>query len=321
LNPQMLGIMVFITFFLFALGINELYRFDNKTVSRRIKKLGLEDVPGKAQGSKPQHKDTIRKLLAWAGSLSLTRRLRQRIDKKLEEADVMLKGGEFIVIVMVSSLGAFFFIFSITLNFIQSIMASAIAAMIPFSLLNTARAKRLSGINSQLGDALTILANSMRSGYSFIQSMDLVRKELPDPISKEFGRTLREINLGTATEVAMQNMARRVNSEDLDLIITAVLIQRQVGGNLAEVLDNIAEAIRDRIRIKREVKTLTAQGRISGLIIGLLPIFLGIFMFVSNPSYIMELFTNPIGLFMLACAITGEITGIFIIKKIVDINY
>jgi tight adherence protein B len=112
-----------------------------------------------------------------------------------------------------------------------------------------------------------------------------------------------------------------VNSEDLDLVITAVLIQRQVGGNLSEVLDNIAETIRDRIRIKREIRTLTAQGRISGLIIGLLPLILGGFMMVVKPSYIMQLFSSRVGLTMMMLAIVGEFTGMLIIKKIVDIKF
>jgi len=294
---------------------------DHKTVSKRIKKLGIDNSPRGEQNGKIEHTDHLRKLLEWAGGLSMSRRLGKHIDKRLEEADVMLKGGEFIVIVMTVTLGAFLVIFSFTFNLIQGIMAAIIAAIIPFSLLNMARGKRVTSINSQLSDALTILANSLRSGYSFIQSMDLVRRELPDPISKEFGRTIKEINLGTATEDALLNMAGRVNSEDFDLIVTAVLIQRQVGGNLAEVLDNIAGAIRDRIRIKREVKTITAQGRISGFIIGLLPVLLGIFMFSTNPSYIMELFITKIGLLMLSCAMLGEIAGIFIIKKIVDIKF
>lgn len=321
MNPQILAVLIFFALFLLILGIHDLHSIDYKAVSKRIKKLGIENSPKEEQNEKTEHKIHLRRLLAWAGGLSITRRLGQRIEKRLEEADVMLRGGEFIVIVMVAAMGSFLFIFSITFNPMQGIIAALIAAMMPFSLLDMARAKRITSINSQLGDALTILANSMRSGYSFVQSMDLVRKELPDPISKEFSRTIREINLGTATEDALLNMARRINSEDFDLIVTAVLIQRQVGGNLAEVLDNIAGAIRDRIRIKREVKTLTAQGRISGFIIGLLPVLLGIFMFCTNTSYIMELFTTKIGLMMLSGAIVGEIAGIFIIKKIVDIKF
>jgi tight adherence protein B len=243
------------------------------------------------------------------------------VDRKLEEADVLLRGGEFVVIVIACALTSSFVSFTITLNPAGSIILGLTAALIPFAALNAARNKRLSNFNAQICDALTIMANSLRSGFSFLQSMDMVRKELPDPVKKEFTRTLKEINLGTPTEEALENMAKRVNSEDLDLVITAVLIQRQVGGNLSEVLDNIAETIRDRIRIKREIRTLTAQGRISGLIIGLLPLILGGFMMVVKPSYIMQLFSSRAGLTMMMLAIMGEFTGMLIIKKIVDIKF
>ena len=129
------------------------------------------------------------------------------------------------------------------------------------------------------------------------------------------------MNLGTPIEDALNNLSKRVNSDDLELVITAVLIQRQVGGNLAEVLDNIGGAIRERIRIKREIKTLTAQGRISGVIIGLLPIFLAVFMLTANPGYILELFTNRVGLIMLTLAVLGQFIGLIVIKKIVDIKF
>jgi tight adherence protein B len=130
---------------------------------------------------------------------------------------------------------------------------------------------------------------------------------------------LQEMNWGTPTEEALLNMAARVNSEDLELVVTAVLIQRQVGGNLAEVLDNIATTIRERVRIKGEIKTLTAQGRISGLIIGLLPILLTAVIYFLNPAYIKPLFASKTGLTMVSFAVLAQILGLGLIKKIVQI--
>jgi len=129
------------------------------------------------------------------------------------------------------------------------------------------------------------------------------------------------MKLGTPTEEALHNMTRRVKSEDFDLIVTAVSIQRQVGGNMAEILDNIAFTIKERLRIKGEVRTLTAQGRISGTVIALLPILLAGFLAVVNPSYMMVLFTNPLGLIMLGGAAVSELFGYLLIRKIVNINY
>lgn len=263
----------------------------------------------------------LRQILARAGDFSITRRLGGKIDKKLEEADILLHGGEFIAMIMGIAIGTTLLVFTMTLKSFISVAIGIASAVIPFIVVDSTRNKRLADFNAQISDALTIMSNSLRSGFSFLQSMDMVRKELPNPIKKEFDRTITEVNLGTPIEQALENLSKRVNSDDMELVITAVMIQRQVGGNLAEVLDNIAGAIRERIRIKREIKTLTAQGRISGLIIGLLPVFLAVFMFSTNPGYILELFRNKIGLVMLILAVLGQITGLMIIRKIVDIKF
>lgn len=304
-----------------VLGINELRTADKNLVAKRLNKLNITEAKAKLSKVEKKPGDILRNLLKWAGGLSVTRRLGKSIDEKLEEADILLKGSEFIAVVFFIVFIAMLFVFSITLNILLSIMAGILFGIIPFLILNNARAKRLINFNAQIGDALTIMANSMRSGFSFIQSMDMVRKELTDPIRKEFDRTLREIKLGTPTEEAMVNMAKRVNSEDLDLVITAVLIQRQVGGNLSEVLDTIAGEIRDRIRIKREIKTLTAQGRISGTIIGLLPVFLICFILTIKPDYLMDFVRTKTGILMLFAAFVGEVIGMMLIKKIVDIRF
>ncbi|BCV23445.1 type II secretion system F family protein [Gelria sp. Kuro-4] len=318
---EAVSVLVFLAVFLTALGLTEAGSSDRRLVMTRIKRIASRDAGKEEPTAARQRAELWRRLLTWAGGLSLARRLGRLADKKLEEADVLLRGGEFIVIVLACAVATSLVAFTITLNPAGSLVLGLTAAAMPFVALDAARAKRLASFNAQIGDALTITANSLRSGFSFLQSMDMVRKELPDPIKKEFTRTIKEISLGTPTEEALENMARRVNSEDLDLVVTAVLIQKQVGGNLAEVLDNIAETVRDRMRIKREIRTLTAQGRISGLIIGLLPLILGGFMMVVRPSYVMELFSSRAGWTMLTLAVTGELTGLLIIRKIVDIRF
>ena len=174
--------------------------------------------------------------------------------------------------------------------------------------------------NSQLGDALILIANSLRTGYSFMQALDMVAQEMRPPISTEFGRAVKEMNLGVPVENALGNLAKRIDSEDLDLVLTSVLIQRQVGGNLSEVLDNIARTIRERVRIRGEIRTMTAQGRISGIIISLLPIALGLVIYTMNPGYVRVLFVHPIGQLMLGVAVVGQIIGVFVIRRIVDIE-
>ncbi|MCF8010963.1 MAG: type II secretion system F family protein [Clostridiales bacterium] len=270
--------------------------------------------------SNEENKEFWRQILAASSHLFLARHLGKRVDKQLTEADIPLRGEEFVVIIAAAGLAAGAFFTVLTLNIRIGCTACITASLLPFLLLRTAYARRLNAFNSQIGDALAVIANSLRSGFSFLQAMDMVRKELPNPIRKEFSRTFQEINLGTSTEDALQNMANRVNSEDMELVVTSVLIQRQVGGNLAEVLDNIGNTIRERIRIKREIKTITAQGRISGLIIGLMPVALALLMMVINPDYIMILLTTTQGHIMLFTAVFGELLGVLLIKKIVNIQ-
>jgi tight adherence protein B len=179
--------------------------------------------------------------------------------------------------------------------------------------------KRLKEFNGQLGDTVTLLANSLRSGYSLLQSMELVSREAPDPIGTEFKRVVREVGLGLSAQDALTNLLRRVPSDDLDLLITAINIQYEVGGNLAQILDTISHTIRERVRIKGEVSVLTAQGRISGYLISCLPITLGIIVTIINPSYMNTMWAFP-WIIMPVCGGIMILAGFFIIQKIVNIE-
>jgi len=244
------------------------------------------------------------------------------LERKLIQAGVPLRGAEFVVVCvgMMLVCGLVLFMFSGG-KMITACIGFVIGLVIPLYVLRAKAAKRVKQFNDQLGDALGLVANSLRTGYGFMQALDMVSREMPAPIAPEFGRVLKEMNLGLSTEDAMSNLTTRVNSDDLNLVITAVLIQRQVGGNLAEVLDNIANTIRERVKLKGEVQTLTAQGRISGMIIGGLPFALGVFIYVINPGYMQVLFTNPMGKIVLGVAFVSQVFGMLIIRKIVDIKY
>jgi Flp pilus assembly protein TadB len=195
-----------------------------------------------------------------------------------------------------------------------------VGTILPQLYVQRKQRSRLILFNGQIADALILTANSLRAGYSFLQALDIASREMPAPISQEFARALKEMNLGIPTEEALEGMTQRIDSDDWDLVVTAVLIQRQVGGNLAQVLETIAETIRERVRIKGEISTLTAQGRISGIIISLLPIGLGAVMLILNKDYLFTLFSNPVGLMMVGIAFTSQIIGGVLIKKIVNIE-
>jgi tight adherence protein B len=180
-------------------------------------------------------------------------------------------------------------------------------------------AKRTSAFNGQLAETIGLVANSLRSGYSLLQSLELVSKESPDPIGVEFRRVVREVGLGISPQAALQNLYARLPSDDLDLLITAINIQYEVGGNLAQILDTISHTIRERVRIKGEIGVLTAQGRISGYLVTSLPFFIGGIVTLINPEYMNELWTFP-WIIMPICGFIMVVAGFLIIRKIVNIE-
>ncbi len=192
---------------------------------------------------------------------------------------------------------------------------------IPPIIVKRARTKRARLFNKQLGESLTVMSNCIRSGYSFQQALGSVAKEMPPPISTEFSRVVREINYGASMEDALNNMVSRVKNNDLKLLVSAVITSLQVGANLSQILDTIAETVNDRIRLREEVRVFSAQGRISGIIIGLLPAVMFVFLMIVNPEYLMGFMEKTLGQILLAISVVLEVLGFFIINKIVDIKY
>jgi tight adherence protein B len=193
--------------------------------------------------------------------------------------------------------------------------------------LNWRKSSRLKAFNKQLPDTVTLIANALRAGSSFLQAIELVVRESRPPISIEFSRVIREVNLGLPFDLALENMVRRVKSEDFELMATAISIQHQVGGNLAEILDSIAFTIRERIRIQGEIRTLTAQQRLSGYVVGALPFFLALFIFLAAPTFFEPMFLAPpavvgipLGVILFGIAVMAMGAGFYFIRKIVDIE-
>ncbi len=198
------------------------------------------------------------------------------------------------------------------------IMAGIIALPL---YLKRAINKRRALFERQLGDALMVISNGLRAGFSFAQALDNGARDLADPIASEFRSVFRETQLGGDMEAALTKVATRMNSNDMKLLTTSVVVQHQVGGNLAEILDTISQTIRDRLSIKRSVRTLTAQGRISGMIMGLLPIVLLMILSVVNPAYMRPFFTTTYGHILLLVGVCMEAIGFLVIRKIVDIKF
>lgn len=242
-------------------------------------------------------------------------------NSKLMQAGIPLRGSEFFVIVLMLSIGIGLVGFVVTKgNLVAGIGFGLLTYLVAHVYLNMKIKQRLKAFDHQLGETLELMSNALRSGHSFLQTVDMVSKEMTPPISQEFGRMLKEMNLGAPTEIALSNLTKRVESNDLDLAVTAINIQRQVGGNLAEIMDNIAATIKQRHMMKREIQTLTAQGRISGFIIGIIPFALGLFMWISSPNYLQPLFTDPLGKLFIGYGLFSQFVGIVILRKIIDIE-
>jgi tight adherence protein B len=243
-----------------------------------------------------------------------------RLEERLCQADILLRAEEFILLTAGAVIFTVFLGYSVTQNVGGLAIGACIGIVVPNLYLNMAVGRRMKAFNGQVADSLVIMANTLRAGFSFLQAMDVVRREMGPPISKEFGRALTEMNLGIATEEALNNLVKRVKSDDMDLIVTAIIIQRSVGGNLAGILDTISDTIRARIKLKGDVKSLTAQGRISGMIIGFLPVALALILYAMNPEYMLTLFQNKIGVTLIVFAGIGELLGLMLIRRIVDIK-
>jgi tight adherence protein B len=203
---------------------------------------------------------------------------------------------------------------------IGTVVGGIIGFLLPRLFMGLRQTRRLNAFNGQLGDTITLLANSLRSGYSLLQSMEMVARELPPPMSEEFERVTREIGLGLSNEEALNNLYRRIQSDDLDMMITAINIHHEVGGNLSEILDTIGHTIRERVRIKGEIRTLTAMARYSGYLVSVLPVAVAGLLFVMNADYMSQLWQDPCGVQMIMLSGLGMVAGWIIIRRIVNIE-
>jgi tight adherence protein B len=319
--------------FLIAIGIAT--SGSGTAVSARLERY----ASGKDKAAATTGQGGIQDMLASSAALSQLNRVVEQRDfganlaRDIARADLKLKPSEFLAIWAVSIIGVplAMVVFSLGLPALRNPLFLVVGALIGFLLprfwLSRRKAGRLNAFNKQLPDTITLLANALRAGSSFLQAIELVVRESRPPISTEFSRVIREVNLGLPFEQALENMVRRVRSDDLELMATAISIQHTVGGNLAEILDSIAYTIRERVRIKGEIRTLTAQQRLSGYVVGFLPIGLAGFLFIAAPNFMDAMFLNPPSVLGLPAGVVLLLFGGFmmfigfmLIRKIVDIE-
>lgn len=287
----------------------------SRSVERRLGKLQtshddkLESVLRSDSGTFP----FLRRLLggsAWSESAA----------QQLQRAGSGLKVSEYLLARLfmagiLAVLAAFVFRGS-SLMLLFVLGAGLIGFMVPAWLLNYAQSRRVATINKQLAETLSLISNALRSGFAFSQSVELAAKQIDPPIRDELLRYLRDVSLGAPADVALQDMASRTASYDLEMMVATILVQRNTGGNLSEILDNVAETVRERERIAGEIRALTASQRLTGLILSIYPVFLAVIFFILAPTLMKVLWEEELGRFLLAAALTLQIIGIVTIRRI-----
>jgi tight adherence protein B len=276
----------------------------------------------------PQKQDARNSIVSeWFSSKVEETSWSDKVSKELAQADIKMKPGEFIFVTIISILvvGLIGYVIG-SKSLLLAILGAVLGYFLPRVYLRSQRSRRLVKFNDQLSDMLSLMVNGLRAGFSTMQSMEAVAKEMPSPICDEFRRVVQEVTLGVATDKALDNLVRRIPSDDLDLVITAIKVQREVGGNLAEILDTISHTIRERVRIKGEIRTLTAQMKYSARILGLLPIFLVLAIYLINREYIMILVNPesntpfPCGILALVIALILVVVGYFVMDHFTNIE-
>ncbi|MFB0918667.1 MAG: type II secretion system F family protein [Clostridiaceae bacterium] len=244
----------------------------------------------------------------------------KKTSDRLLQAHIMIKPTEYFLFSLLSAAIFFFLFFALTKNPLIAILPAVLGFFLPSMYVGSARDKRARKLNNQLPEFLNILSNALRAGLSFNQAIATAGSEMEDPIKWEFQKVMRDNNLGRPLENALDELVKRTGDEDIEMLVSAIVIQRQVGGNLSEVLDLIANTIRERVKLKGEVRTLSAQSRMSAVIIGVLPIAIGFIISVINPGYLKPLFTETMGRLMLGTAGAMIIIGAIILKRIVNLE-
>jgi tight adherence protein B len=242
------------------------------------------------------------------------------VEQDLARADIPLRVSEFLILRLVFALIAAAVVLVLTKNVIFAVLALAVAAFLHAPIIHVKKAMRIKKFTNQLADFLILVVNSLRAGQSFMQGCNVAVGESPNPIAAEFKQVIKEVNLGMPEADSLENLLTRVPSEELKIVVSGYIIQRKVGGNLAEILEKTAETIRERIKIQGQINTLTTQGKLSGCIVAALPFVIAFAVSAINPEYMQPLLGTIPGYVVCAFAIGMQLTGAFIIWRIVDIE-
>ncbi|MHB1133482.1 MAG: type II secretion system F family protein [Chloroflexota bacterium] len=261
-----------------------------------------------------------------SGIATLDRYLRgtsyaQRLELDLARAALPMRVGEYLLLRWLGAVVTYLVVTMVFRVFWPlALVLGALAFLAPRLWLSGREQKRVRAVEDQLVDALTMMANSLKAGASFLQAMEMVATELPPPVSTEFRQVVAEIGVGAPVEQALTDLTERVRSYDLYLIVTAIVVQRRVGGNLAEVMSNIAHTIRERQQLLRQAVVETSEMRLSAYVLIALPIGMFIYLLVTRPGYLQPMLEEGVGRLMMAAAVVMQLVGYWVMRRIADIK-
>lgn len=243
-----------------------------------------------------------------------------KLYKELQSADVKMRPEEFMLIWLLVTVIPAALVVLFAENSMLALIMFALGIFLPFAMVKMKQKSRVKKFDEQLSDALIIACSCLRSGLTFTQAMETIARDMDAPISTEFAQVLTEMTMGATMEEALERLNVRIKSTYLSLTISAVLIQKQTGGNLSQILDNISNSIKERMKLKKELKSSTASGKMTGIIMGMMPVALMIMFSVVNPSFMEPLFKTSLGHVFIAVAAGLEFICFIIVKKIVTVK-
>jgi tight adherence protein B len=318
MNPLFLIIGGVIILILLIIGVVVTVTSERSVVEERLGRYLEDDRPQEAD-----NRDNGRSIATeWLNRRVASSSLGDRVARELARADLKFKVAEYFALVFMSTVVTALAAYLIQPLVVSALIGGVVGFFIPRFYVKRQQSVRLIKFNEQLSDMLNLMVNGLRAGYSTMQALEAVSRELPAPISDEFRRVVQEMQIGIPMEKALENLLRRIPSDDLDFVVTAINVQREVGGNLSEILDNISFTIRERVRIKGEIRVMTANVRTSGAILSLIPVFLSLALWFISPEYIGSFFDRgPLCGWLAVGVIVGMIaSGYFVMMKIADIE-
>ncbi len=304
-----------------VIGLPRIVSTDMRWLDVRLRRYGARPFELSDDEQKQAASVQVTQLLANRLEASVSgRTFAATIQTELARANVRLTVGEFLILQASAAVivGALAFVIS-SAHLVAALFAT-FGWFLPKIWVGRREAGRLKAFDNQLADTIALMSNSLRSGLSLVQSMEMISREAAPPISEEFQRVVREIGLGVGPQAALVHLVRRVNSEDLDLVVTAILVQFEIGGSLSRILDSIAGTIRERVKLHGEVRTMSAQGRMSGYILSGLPLAIGGILMLVAPAYMAKLFSPGPWLVLPFCAAVGIGIGMLVMRKLVAIE-